>query len=247
LFKWKAKAPVDETTRLWVEHSMQRLSEMFGAERLQNATVALPTKEFFPDVWSDPEEGVELLLRRVCALMEVERERVDLETVYEEPDWGRELPQLSHKQSGAAGLYVPPQGEAKEVIVVALREGSQPPAIIATLAHELGHVLLLGDGRLARDDEQHELLTDLLTVFLGLGVFTANSAFQFAQFSGPARSGWSMRRQGYLPEAVWAYSLAYFAHLRGEKRPAWSKHLNDNIRAYFNQSCRFIEQTREKR
>jgi len=44
-----------------------------------------------------------------------------------------------------------------------------------TALHELGHVLLLADGKISKDRKDHEHLTDLLTVWLGLGIFTANS------------------------------------------------------------------------
>jgi hypothetical protein len=39
-----------------------------------------------------------------------------------------------------------------------------PKALVATIAHELGHVLLLGDGRVATQQQDHEPLIYLLTV-----------------------------------------------------------------------------------
>ena len=55
-----------------------------------------------------------------------------------------------------------------------------PVALVATLAHELGHVILLRPGLVDRDDPDMEQLNDLLMVFLGFGIFTANSAFRFS-------------------------------------------------------------------
>ena len=54
-------------------------------------------------------------------------------------------------------------------LVVAINNSNskKPTKFIATIAHELGHVILLGGGRITRDDEHHEDLTDLITVFLG--------------------------------------------------------------------------------
>jgi len=53
--------------------------------------------------------------------------------------------------------------------------------LIGTTAHEVAHVLLLADGRISREEPDMEPFTDLLTVYLGLGIFTANTAFRFTQ------------------------------------------------------------------
>jgi hypothetical protein len=82
----------------------------------------------------------------------------------------------------------------------------------------------------------HEPMTDLLTVFLGLGVFTANSAGRFKQFQDDRSQGWSMQRMGYLPEEVFGYALARFTVERGEDKPEWLRHLSTNVRAYFKRS-----------
>ena len=52
-------------------------------------------------------------------------------------------------------------------------------ALVATQAHELCHLILLGPGLLSGDDPDMEPLTDLATVYLGMGVFAANSARRF--------------------------------------------------------------------
>ena len=71
---------------------------------------------------------------------------------------------------------------------------NDPLALVATLAHELGRVDLLGAGRVSPDTEDHEPLTDLLTVFFGLGVITANAVIRENYWSAGAFSGWSMGR-----------------------------------------------------
>jgi hypothetical protein len=57
-------------------------------------------------------------------------------------------------------------------------------------------------------------MTDLITVFLGLGIFTANSAGRFRQYQEDRRQGWSMQRLGYLPKEIYGDSLARFARER---------------------------------
>ena len=91
-----------------------------------------------------------------------------------------------------------------------------PQALVATLAHELCHVHLISDGRIDPDRPDHEPLTDLLTVFLGFGIFNANTAVQFKQFEDGVMQGWSSSRQGYLPEEAFGYALALYTWVRRE-------------------------------
>jgi len=81
-----------------------------------------------------------------------------------------------------------------------------------------------------------------LTVFLGMGIFSANSAARFRQFQDDRRSGWSTQRLGYLPEPVFGYALAKFALERGEDKPSWSRHLSPNVHSDFKHSKRWLEQ-----
>jgi hypothetical protein len=53
-----------------------------------------------------------------------------------------------------------------------------------------------------------------MTVFLGFGIFGADTAFRFWQRSG--RGQWGFSRSGYLREIDWAYALAVFSFLRGD-------------------------------
>ena len=116
---------------------------------------------------------------------------------------------------GARGHY----RKRRDKFVISLESSqlSNPMTLVATVAHELGHVRLLGEGRIHGGFEDHELLTDLLTVFFGLGVFTANSAFSFRQWSDNSSQGWRTERKGYLTEEMFGYALALFALMRGNR------------------------------
>jgi hypothetical protein len=112
-------------------------------------------------------------------------------------------------------------------------------SVIGTIAHELGHVRLLGEGRVHGGFEDHEPLTDLLTVFFGLGIFTANSAFIFDASS----VGWQAQRRGYLDEEMLGYALALFALMRGERSPTWSRYLEGSISTYFKNGLKYLDKT----
>lgn len=91
---------------------------------------------------------------------------------------------------------------------------SEPMSLIATFAHELAHY------RTARFPEPPpggwdvwEPATDLAAVFLGFGLFLANSRFHFAQHSDGQTMGWRAQWQGYLSEPEILHMHAIFATL----------------------------------
>jgi len=113
---------------------------------------------------------------------------------------------------------------------------------VATISHELAHALLLGDGRISGQVPDHEWVTDLTTVFLGLGVFGSNSAIR----EEPASTGHRhLSSSGYMSELIYAYALALFAWARGETKPSWAGHLRPNVRASMKQALRFLAKTND--
>ena len=210
------------------------------------AEVVLPTAEHFPDPYDKTPAAAGKLFQRVCGYMRVDHSCIELEIFPDETEeLCKLLPYWRGNSARCAGLYVHDQtgdeeGEDNEEKrpVVAIR-GTQlkdPLSLVATVAHELGHVILLGGGLMDSKTPDHEPMTDLLTVFLGLGIFTANSAGRFKQYQEDRRIGWSMQRLGYLPEEVYGSALAKFAAGRGENKPVWIKHLSTNVRVYFKRS-----------
>jgi len=242
MFGLRPKLPISEVERIWVDDGFARLGRMLGWSRLQNASVILPNDEFFPDPWSATESGAQILFRRVCNYMGVNPSLVELAVIPDESELVEMLPAYSYQDASPAGLHFGARFE-KERPLIAVRRSllKDPLTVVATLAHELGHVILLGGGHLQRDAEDMEPMTDLVTVYLGLGVFTANASRRFIQYQEDRRYGWSMNRLGYLPEEVYAYALARFAKERGEVEPKWVQHLSTNLKAWFLQSARYIK------
>ncbi|HEX8130796.1 MAG TPA: hypothetical protein VF527_16975 [Pyrinomonadaceae bacterium] len=236
------KCPVAAEDKAWIEESMLWLIEEFGRDALLNATLVLPTDEFFPDHFSEEEEDVRALVDRVCGYMGVDPERVELEFFTDENDAPRSgLPFEEFSRRGVAGHYR--KRRDKFLINIESSQLTDPMFLVATSAHELGHVRLLGEGRVSANFEDHEPLTDLLTVFLGMGVFTGNAVFSFRQWTDAFSQGWQTECRGYMTEEMFGYALALFAWARGEDHPAWSGHLRGNVSAYFKSSYKYLEKT----
>jgi hypothetical protein len=211
--------------------------EQFGHLAL-TGPVLVPDAEFFPRGYSGSAQDVEEVLVRVCGRMGVDRGSIALElTPWDdgEQELLAHLPTHQSESAGVAGHYL----RRDDGFVVAVSEGkvADPITVVAVIAHELGHVRLLGEGRIEPDRRDGEQLTDLVTIALGLGVFNANAAFEFQQSDRGWQAGWL----GYLSEEMFGYALAYYARQRGETAPGWARSLDPNPRGYLKQATRYLE------
>jgi hypothetical protein len=75
--------------------------------------------------------------------------------------------------TGAAGLYTAKRG-GRPVITIDRSSVHQPARLLAVIAHELGHVRLLSEERVAPDRQDGEPLTDLATVYACYTAMRAN-------------------------------------------------------------------------
>jgi hypothetical protein len=94
--------------------------------------------------------------------------------------------------------------DGSTVVTIQLAQARKPVALVATIAHELGHERLLGESRIDPSRRDGEPLPDLFTVFFGMGIFTANAAFEFRR----SHQGYWTSRLGYMKEAMYGYALA---------------------------------------
>lgn len=220
--------PLATGEKAWVERRMAWLSDRFGFERMRQTPVILPTEEFFPDRYDGDDATAHVYFERVCRYMRIDPTTVTLEFV------------IYDDMPGAAGLY---QRQERSNIYVARSQLEKPAHLISTFTHELAHELLLKGELLTVDVVDHELVTDLLPVVLGLGVFTANTTVQSKCWSDGTMSSFSISRQGYLSSITLGYALALFAFARGETKPAWASHLRTDASATLKKGMKFLTKT----
>jgi hypothetical protein len=238
MVSWRrADCPVRPVEQEWIERSMDWFVEQFGTTRL-HGDVVLPTDTYFPGTYRGSREDVRAVLERLCAHMDIDPSLVDLEhDEYDDnPELRARVP-INTSSAGAAGHHRIRDG--RSVIGIRDDQAARPMALVATIAHELGHVLLLGQGRISPGREDHEPLTDLLTIFFGLGIFSANAAFEYAQERGYATTS----RLGYLTEPMYGYGLARYAWLRGEANPGWARYVDTNPRTFLKRGLRYLQRS----
>ncbi len=229
----RARCPLPAERKHWVEERLRWLLQEFGSEPALRAPL-LPIPAHLPAAWEATEDACLELIDRLSRFMLIPRESFEVGFYdTDESTFHKLLPSYESSHSGPAGLFQAEGAGTEFKLGIDLRGLDDPPALVATICHELGHVHLLGHGRLTHETPDHEETTDLLTVFFGAGIFTANSAFQFKQWHDGRMQGWSTRRLGYLSEEELAYALACFAWLRGERSPRWTRFLEPNIRRLY--------------
>jgi hypothetical protein len=236
------ECPIPEESREWVERRFAWAQNVFGNKI--GRQMILPTPEFFPDEYKGDDESAERIFERVCGYLDVKTSRVELQLISgRQGSRGDDLV-IQSKGPRAAGTYQPT--EDKEIITIDRSNLREPMLLVATIAHELCHVHLLGDGHLTREEEDHEPMTDLLTVCLGMGIFGANACARYAAWHDGRMSGWETSSLGYLQQSTWGFALGLFAHLRGEEKPSWVKYLGADVRDILSRTLRYLSRREEQ-
>ena len=108
---------------------------------------------------------------------------------------------------------------------------SDPIQMVATFAHELSHYLTSTAPEPPPGGwDNWEFATDIGATFMGFGIFIANAAFNFQQYSTVDSQGWQTSGGGYLTESEYSYSLAIFMRLKNIPYDSVSKYCDLNIR-----------------
>ena len=236
MFGWlRPKCPVEPELKLWIERRMAWLTDRFGWDYLLARPVILPTDEFFPDLYEPTEQGVRTMLDRLSEYMGIDPSQVDL-GIYS----NQSAPDLEAGPE-AVGLYDTVEG--RHNVAVEEKQILDPTNLAATLTHELAHAILLSQGHLHGEEPDHEPLTDLFTVFQGLGALTANAFLRDTSYHVGNWEGWSIARFGYLGYDAFSYALALFAWVRQEPGRSWESALRRDIRTLFRKGRSYLERT----
>lgn len=241
MFGWlKSTCPVDRAPKEWLEERLLWLTEEFDSNAFTDKPVVLPTPEFFPDPYDGSKSSVRDMLDRICGYMGIVSSQIALRffteprNLYFVNEHGEALP------AGAAGLYE--EGKRKFIVRIEASQLSNPSDLVGTIAHELAHVLLLGEGRVLREQYDNELLTDLTALFHGFGIFLANSPRNWAgQYS--CWPGTDLRKPEYMTPPMFGYALAHLAWHLGEEKPSWAKQLRMGARANLSQGLQYLQKT----
>ena len=209
---------LDSETRDWELAVAGWVTKNFGGiEQIRNTPLVLPNADFFPTQGEKGDQLASLLFRQVQDHAQMAEWPVRLESLPETPpDLVGNVVLERQGDQVPAGTIDFDNAENRDVIVrYNPKMVERPYELISTFAHELAHYLMWSADELPPGGmELHEQTTDALAVYMGFGVFLANSAYNFSGWSDSIGFGWSANRLGYLTERQLVFALAIFLTLK---------------------------------
>lgn len=246
-FRGKPTCPVHPVAKTWLESRLGWLIKEFGHAVFLERDVILPNHQFLPENFDYSDSSLRKLLNKVCTLMEVDPRDIDLDVVRTSGN-GLFLTDTNGRAVSAqfGGLYqsiVPRRKGTRSYsrISINVDELLDLRGLIGTLAHELAHERLLGEGRIDAEAFDHELTTDLTAIFFGFGLFVADGSRVWPG-AFDVWPGTQLKRPEYMTPPLSGYAMAHRAWLTGESKPAWASQLAYDVRACFHQGLRFLNE-----
>jgi hypothetical protein len=210
-FKARPKSFLDAPRREWqFDVFAWLLRNCGGFPKFLDTTLVLPIEAHFPDRGLSGHAAVAALFRRV-------RDHAGMAdwpcTVEPEPTDGRALP--------ATPSRIP---------VITYKRGELAAmSMVGAFAHELARLLVeTFEEPPPGGASLHEPAVDLAAVFIGFGVFMANSTLEATRYD--------------LNEGEFAHALAIFCLLRKIEPESIAGHLNPHLRKYLRLASRDLAQ-----
>ena len=210
-FRLKPKTFLDESRRAWqFEAFAWMLRNCGGYPKFLETTLILPTEEHFPDRGLKGQAAVAALFRRA-------RDHAGM------ADWPCTVePERDEPRDVAAG--------DSGIRVFTYKRGSlEPISLLAGFGCDLARFLVETFDEAAPGGEPARApALDLAAVFMGFGVFLANSAVRQARYQ--------------LSEGELAHALAMFCLLRDLPEEEIEPHLNPHVRKHVRLAARDLAQ-----
>jgi hypothetical protein len=177
----KKYEPLDKELRKCFEYNLLWLMEAFPDTKIEDRKILTPTASDFPIIWNRSRENAIEALIIICSNMNLNPNEIELDFYnngIKEFNMGTSVifTVSDPENPEAAGLYNHEMIDGKYSISLDEALLEKPESLIATIAHELSHVKLLGEKKLEQNDE---MLTDFTTVFLVLVFLMQTARFSF--------------------------------------------------------------------
>ncbi len=227
----KAYRHLELQNQRWLDQRVAWILKEFGLEHINRLECMLPTSARLAEYRGGTDEEVIEYFKKITVDLGLDPENISF-TIEDRLETDEGKPAL--------GLYSELEG-GRFMIAMEASQLSDPCELAATLAHELCHVHLLGHGRIDSETPDHEPLTDLLCVFMGYGIISANSVIHDRTEGLGAYQERHSGRQGYMSMSMFGYALALLASLRNEEGHNWRRHMRADVRDAFQHSLRFLQ------
>jgi hypothetical protein len=210
-FRSRPKSFLDPARRDWqFEAFAWLLRNSGGYSKFVDTTLVLPIEDHFPDHGMTGHAGVAALFRRV-------RDHAGMS------DWPCDL------EPEQAEPHIATPVTDRIPVITYPPDALDPMSLVASFAHELaGYLIESFDQAPPGGESFGEPANDVAAVFMGFGLFLANSAVRSARFN--------------LNEGELVHALAIFCLLRKMQPESIDRHLNPHLRKYLRLAARDLAQ-----
>ncbi|MDV2080856.1 hypothetical protein [Marinobacter xestospongiae] len=245
MFGFGSRSLVGDTELEWQLDTYGWLLRNFG-RRFRDVTYILvkPDRQHFPDECESEDEVFEKTFLRVKRYADMEHWPCELLPQENDPETvlGDTL-LIQGAETGPAGTFRYRSG-GKGLVTYNRSLVSEPQALVSTYAHELGHYLTANCKEPPPGGwELWEPATDLTAVYMGFGLFMANSSFIFRQFSSAGTQGWRTQTLGYLSQPELLNALAIFMVLKSIDIQEVSPFLKRGLKGDLAKCLKFLKKT----
>ena len=214
----------------------------------KESNLVKPTDEFFPDGGNTQSELAESIFRQVKQHAGMSKWPCRLQAQKADPSViVAPTVVLQGAPVSPLGTFACDSNSDEIIITYNPASVSKPMSLIATFAHELAHYLTATFQEEPPGGwENWEYATDVAAVFLGFGIFTANSCFNFTQYTSVNTQGWQTSRQGYLSEPEVLHAHAIFTAIMDLPPKESMPHLKSSLRGNFKQAYKDVTNCSER-
>lgn len=217
-----------------------------GMDALVQRPLVQPSPRFFPDRGLQGHAMAEAIFARVRGYAGMADWPCELQVQEADPN-PVVAPTLLVKNSPSSPAGTFRATENGAVITYHPDQVHDPMSLVATFAHELAHYRTAGSPEPPPGGwEVWEHATDLAAVFLGFGLFLANSRFNFSQFSDGQTMGWQWRQQGYVSEPEILHMHAIRCVLLRTPPRETLDHLKPALRGIYKRVQREVERSAQE-
>jgi len=235
---FKSKPLLSEEDREFQFQNFKWLLTHFGGPYFYDTTnLVLPTDTYFPSEVSSNQDAAHSTFQHVLEHAGLANWPVNLEV--QEADPNLEVSPtivIRNTDTSPAGTFSVDENE-KVKITYNPEIASDPVKMVSVFSHELAHYLTATSQEPPPGGwDNWEFTTDICAIFMGFGIFQANSAFKFQQYATSDSIGWRTSAVGYLSQPERCFALAIFLKLKNISPNVAYPHCDSNVKSYLKQA-----------
>ncbi len=239
---FRSKPLLDGDTTQWLFESYGWALRNFGSDLFRQETLLVtPTEAHFPTPVDSRESMASSLFQQLVHYAGMQRwplALIELTATCEEPPYPSKITFNGIPRGAAASITL--EGEARAFPVTYSSALTRDPAILtAVIARQLAsHLIHAAQTPGPGGKALHGHLIDLLAVFMGFGLFLANSAVIIQR--GCSGCGKSVQATGFLSEDQTTYALAIFCCLKQIPDKEARPYLKSALRPLFKKALKEV-------